>query len=160
VKQIVSMASGVPVSEFSGGNQANTYVENYGLNTIEIPSAVRGIKANLQDVLSKYKEVAGSEAFAKASSIWPTFGALQRSLKTPEAVKKHADLDVTWSAGIGNWARIPWVAIFDHNAHEGKVMGGGKVIHLANCDTRGRSRYIQTRARSLAKFTGLFCSFC
>lgn len=112
VKQIVSMATGVPVKEFSG-SQANAYVEKYGLTTIEIPSAVRGIKTNLQAVLSKYKEVIESEAFGKESSIWPIFGALQRSLKTPEVVKKHADFDVTWSAGVGNWARIPWVAIFD-----------------------------------------------
>lgn len=29
VKQIVSTATGVPVKEFSGGNQANAYVEKY-----------------------------------------------------------------------------------------------------------------------------------
>src|SRR5215470_5497861 len=89
VKQIVSMATGVPVGEFSGGNQANGYVEKYGLTTIEIRPAVRGIKTNLQAVLSSYKEVIGTEPFGKGSSIWPIFRALQRSLKTPEVVQKH-----------------------------------------------------------------------
>jgi hypothetical protein len=61
----------------------------------------------------KYRDVVETEPFGKGSSVWPIFGALQRSLQTQEAVKKHADLDVTWSAGLGNWARIPWIAVFD-----------------------------------------------
>jgi MoxR-like ATPase len=123
VKQIVSMATGVPVSGFSGGDQANGYVEKYGLTTVEIRPPVRGIRTNLQAVLSKYKEVVGSEPFGKESSIWPIFGALQRSLKALEVVKKHPDLDITWSAGQGNWARIPWIAIL--NRYETKTTQTG-----------------------------------
>jgi hypothetical protein len=33
VKQIVSMATGFPVGQFSGGDQANGFVEKYGFNS-------------------------------------------------------------------------------------------------------------------------------
>jgi hypothetical protein len=86
VKQIVSMATGVPVGQFSGGDQANDFVKGYGFEPIEIPSRVRGIKANLDLVLSQYVSVTQKEPFGSASSIWPA-----------------------WSVGLGNWAKVPYI---------------------------------------------------
>jgi MoxR-like ATPase len=37
VKKVVSLATGTPVTEFSGGDQANAYVEKRGFKVIELP---------------------------------------------------------------------------------------------------------------------------
>jgi len=41
VKQIVSLATGIPVATFHGGDQANGYVEARGFNVVEIPPEER-----------------------------------------------------------------------------------------------------------------------
>jgi 5-methylcytosine-specific restriction enzyme A len=69
VKKIVSLATGMDVDEFSGGLQANGYVERLGFRVIEIPPAVRGIKTNLDEILNSYRRVSEQEPFGTKSSI-------------------------------------------------------------------------------------------
>jgi 5-methylcytosine-specific restriction enzyme B len=113
VKKVVSLATGMPVSQFSGGDQANGYIEGYGLKAVEINPQTAGIKQCIDQILVEYLKAAKEEDFGRASSVWPTFKLLQQALSASEPVKKHPNISVEWSAGLGNWARIPWVAFLD-----------------------------------------------
>jgi hypothetical protein len=73
VKKIVSLATNVPVDQFSGGQQANSYVEELGLKVIEIPPAVRGIKTNFDRILAEHKN-ASLEPLTGSSTIRSTSG--------------------------------------------------------------------------------------
>jgi 5-methylcytosine-specific restriction protein A len=52
IKKLISIATGMPVGQFSGGDQANSYIEGYGFKALEINSGVPGIKKSLGLILA------------------------------------------------------------------------------------------------------------
>src|SRR5262245_52172778 len=47
VKRIVSLAAGIPVSQFNGGEEANSYVESKGFKVVPLASIRVGVKVRL-----------------------------------------------------------------------------------------------------------------
>jgi 5-methylcytosine-specific restriction protein B len=71
------------------------------------------LKASFEEILSSYP---GARQTASFSSEHPMYGIFQRATQliagSPE-VNSNAHLKVKFSAGQGNWARVPWIAVMD-----------------------------------------------
>jgi 5-methylcytosine-specific restriction protein B len=106
VKQIIRMATGF--RDFTGGDEANSYLRARGFHVTEL----NAIRDGLDEVLNGYVQAKAGE-FGKASPMWEVFNRLTRAINSSAPVAKSSTLDVTWGAGQGQWARIPWVAVLD-----------------------------------------------
>jgi 5-methylcytosine-specific restriction protein B len=116
VKQIVSMATGTERTSFSGGPEANGYLAKRGIPVVRLRADDRGegsLRSELETVLATYKD-ARTEQFGKQHPMWATFDRLQDLLQASAPVRARGDLAVGWSAGMGNWARVPWISFLDH----------------------------------------------
>lgn len=78
--------------------------------TTESPPALR---AGLETVLARYEEARSGEPFGREHPLWETFRALRDEVARLPAVTSRPTLEVGWSAGGGQWARVPWVALLD-----------------------------------------------
>jgi hypothetical protein len=71
---------------------------------------------HLESILSKYlaarKEGWGGP-FGKDHPIWGEFQKAADLIESMEPVVRRPSLKVGWSAGQGNWARVPWIALLD-----------------------------------------------
>ena len=57
VKQIISLATGTPVAHFSGGNEANSYLENLGFNITSLPGRKDApLRTAFELILANYQE--------------------------------------------------------------------------------------------------------
>jgi hypothetical protein len=137
VKQIISLASGAPVSAFSGGPEANTYLERRGFTVIELPGRGENrLQAALEKILSIYKERSSQPFGSAENDLRPAFEALQASIQALPAVKASPTLRVTWSIGKGNWARVPWLAVLD-SRETNTTQRGVYVVFLFREDMTG-----------------------
>jgi len=122
VKQIISLATGAPVSDFSGGNEANGYLTARDFSIVQLShGADDELRHNFEAILTGYVK-ARSEPFT-AHPIRTQFTELQKSLQSSKVVKKRAGLKVSWSAGMGNWARVPWIAFLDSRETQSTQQG-------------------------------------
>ena len=64
-------------------------------------------------MLAEYGEARRSQAFGKAAPVWRRFEDLGVAFRMALPVTERPTLRVQWSAGQGNWARVPWVAFLD-----------------------------------------------
>ena len=115
VKQIISMASGSSVSEFSGGAEANGYIRTrgFGVRALrEQESNTETIQKGLETILRRYVKSRTSEAFG-GNELAATFRSLQDALANSQPVLRRPTVSVSWAMGKGNWAKIPWVAFLD-----------------------------------------------
>jgi hypothetical protein len=114
VKQIIRMATGV--TNFSGGDEANNYVAKRGLSvaTLEGETEVNSlsIRHGLEEILARYTSARANERVG-GHGLQSTFKELSDAIAATGAVGKRPDLVVKPSRGLGNWAAIPWVAVFD-----------------------------------------------
>jgi 5-methylcytosine-specific restriction protein B len=121
VKQIISMATGNPVSDFHGGGEANRYMTNAGFavaslraEPAEPATNTKSIKSQLDDLLASYVKVRTTQPFNAQNTIAKMFDALRDSLANCEALKKHAHVNIKTSYGKGNWASVPWISFLDY----------------------------------------------
>jgi hypothetical protein len=78
------------------------------------PGAPSGaIRTGLETVLFRYEQARAAEAFGRDHPLWDTFLVLRDALARLPAVAGRPSLRVSWSAGGGRWARVPWVALLD-----------------------------------------------
>ena len=74
------------------------------------------LSQHLETILRTYlparKEGKGGP-FGKDHPIWDEFQKAEDVLKSIEPVAHRPSLKVKWSAGQGNWARVPWIALLD-----------------------------------------------
>src|SRR5215212_3704651 len=66
VKQIISMATGEPKTSFSGGYEANSYVNKRGLSTVPLESEKANglnIRDDLEEILAHYATARANEPF-------------------------------------------------------------------------------------------------
>src|SRR5262245_15247561 len=77
VKKMISLATGVPLSDFSGGKESNTFVRDRGFTVISlhgmpnVDGAVAApLREGLQRLLMTYLRAKEAEEFGTRSSIW------------------------------------------------------------------------------------------
>jgi hypothetical protein len=83
--------------------------------TVGSPSPIDApaIRDALEQVLAEYAEARRSEPFGRESRIWGLWEQLGQAFRATAPVTSRPTLKVQWSAGQGNWARVPWVAFLD-----------------------------------------------
>lgn len=116
-KYVISVASKLatgrelPPNEFSGGEETNAFLKRLGFEVV--PRERRSIQQNLEQILTRYASARSSEPIGKEHELWGVFEELQEEFSELEAVKSKPTLKVSWSAGQGVWAKVPWIAFLD-----------------------------------------------
>lgn len=116
-KYVISVAAKLatgrelPPNEFSGGEQTNSFLKRLGFEVV--PRERRSIRQNLEQILTRYAEARSSEPIGKEHELWGVFEELQEEFSELEVVKSKPTLKVSWSAGQGVWAKVPWIAFLD-----------------------------------------------
>ncbi len=67
----------------------------------------------LEEVLSQYCEARQNASFSGEHPIFAVLQRLTQSLAASKPIRSNPHLKVKASAGQGNWAKVPWVAIMD-----------------------------------------------
>lgn len=70
------------------------------------------IGESLESILRGYA-IARTEAFSGDHPIMAHFRNLEQALAANEEIRRRESLRIRWSAGRGNWAAIPWLAVLD-----------------------------------------------
>lgn len=106
--------------DFSGGDETRRAFERLGFQVRSMadgetdsadPTAL-GIRDGIEQILDEYGR-ARSGQFGSTAEVWATFEALNDAFSTSPPVISRPTLSARWSAGRGNWARIPWIAFLD-----------------------------------------------
>jgi MrcB-like, N-terminal domain/AAA domain (dynein-related subfamily) len=71
-----------------------------------------GIRAALERFMEMYPE-RRSRPFATDQELWAVLNGVQQRLKALLSVANRPTMQVTWSVGQGNWARVPWISFLD-----------------------------------------------
>jgi len=72
------------------------------------------LSEQIESLLSVYvpsRQNGAGGPFGKSHEVWTRFDELAQALRGLESVQKRPKIEVKWSAGQGNWARVPWVAL-------------------------------------------------
>jgi 5-methylcytosine-specific restriction protein B len=93
------------------------------------------IQLHLERILRGYSQ-ATAEPFNTSHPIWSDFLALKQELEQSEAMRQRSDLAVRASAGQGNWAKVPWIAVFDRRETQ-TIRDGVYVVYLFRQDSSG-----------------------
>jgi hypothetical protein len=94
------------------------------------------IQDSLELILATYAEARATESFGSGSELWDVFTDLKEALSTCPSVRRRPDLRVTWSAGKGNWAKVPWVTVLDERETR-TTQGGVYCVYLFRQDMSG-----------------------
>jgi hypothetical protein len=106
--------------DFSGGDETRRTLERLGFEVISTADGNRGshdppalsIRDGVQHLLDDYL-IARAGHFGSTAEVWGTFESLNEALDTSPPVSSRPTVSARWSAGRGNWARIPWFAFLD-----------------------------------------------
>ena len=112
-KKIISLATGAPVSSFSGGIESNDYLKKRDLAVVRIKKDVDPISEGLEDVLANYVAARARHKFSKEHSVAQLLRRLEALLRNSSPIKSRPHLKVRASYGQGNWATVPWIAFLD-----------------------------------------------
>jgi hypothetical protein len=106
--------------DFSGGDETTRVLERLGFQVRSLadggsstdvsPSA--SLQAGIEQVLAEYG-AARAGRFGSDAAIWATFEGLNETFNTSPPVVSRPTVSVNWSAGRGNWARVPWISFLD-----------------------------------------------
>ncbi|MGI6436153.1 MAG: MrcB family domain-containing protein [Syntrophomonadaceae bacterium] len=159
VKQIISMATGQPVSSFSGGDEANNYLIKKGfkiltLADIQETEPIKGLGENFKIILKDYVSARLGEPFSSKHPIWQVFKDIEDKISNNWDMP--AIVTLRWSVGQGNWAKVPWIAFMDKSKTD-SIQKGIYVAHLFCqdmqglylCLMQGVTEIIQTMGREL-----------
>ena len=75
--------------------------------------AAVSVREQMERILVGYAEARAGEPFGEEHPLWGVFKSLRQLLSELPAVREHPSLRVSWSAGFGSWAKVPWVALLD-----------------------------------------------
>jgi len=98
-------------NEFSGGEETNAFLRRLGFDGL--PPERRSIQQNLERILSRYTSARSSEPIGQEHDVWGIFEDLHEEFSELQAVESEPTLKVSWSAGQGVWAKVPWIAFLD-----------------------------------------------
>lgn len=106
--------------EFSGGSQTTRVLRPLGFDIQAVSGGSTGTGASsgtiarlLEQILAEYEDARQQQPFGRESPIWRQFEELTSLLNASDAVASRSTLSASWSAGRGNWARVPWIAFLD-----------------------------------------------
>ncbi len=109
----LASAPDVPVSTGALSNQTNPLVlAALGDEQAEAPTPPGEIRAILEEILQGYG-AARTVPFSGAHPIHAAFKALTDLVAASAPVRNRPHLRVKYSAGQGNWASVPWLALMD-----------------------------------------------
>lgn len=135
VKKVISLATGTPVSDFSGGREANGFVEKRDLRVIQLRHGFEGFRSQLDAILREYNDPDRGD-FGKANPLWKRFEEAASTLKSSPAVAPRESLRVRPSVGRGVWANVPWIALLDERETT-SIQHGVYVVYLFREDMSG-----------------------
>lgn len=157
VKQILSLATGEPVSSFNDDDEANNYLIDKGfkirtLSDEQDLKLIKGLSENLGIILKSYVSARLSDPFSSNHQVWQTFMDIEEEINNNENIPNNIML--RWGVGQGNWAKVPWIAFIDENKGD-SIQKGTYVAYLFCqdmqglylCLTQGVSEIIQTVGR-------------
>ncbi len=96
----------------------------------------------LEEVLETYLSTRQSEPFGKTDEdgqkrrIWRLFEEITSEMEGSSALSQRPHVQVKWSVGQGNWARVPWIAFLDKRETE-TTREGVYVVYLFRQDMSG-----------------------
>ena len=70
------------------------------------------LRAGIQRILDDYGS-ARSGPFGSVAEIWTVFDEVNETFDTSSPVASRPTVSSRWSAGRGNWSRIPWISFLD-----------------------------------------------
>ncbi|MEQ1907039.1 MAG: DUF3578 domain-containing protein, partial [Pirellulaceae bacterium] len=118
VKHIIHSATNLPKADFPGGAESNNFVVARGFEVIPLQKTKNdSIQESLAYILRNYDEIS-SRPFAKHEDLWAAFETAKRFLQSLPAFVNTPTLKVKWSAGLGNWSTVPWIAVLDERETE------------------------------------------
>jgi MoxR-like ATPase len=107
-------------ADFSGGTKTTSVLQSLGFEiqavsggTTEETASGGTISSSLEQILAGYDSARVSQPFGRQSQMWRTFEELTSLLNSSAAVASRTTLRATFSAGIGNWSLVPWIAVLD-----------------------------------------------
>jgi hypothetical protein len=71
------------------------------------------LSADLEAVMGGYAEARRTETFGRRSAMYQRFQGLQEAFAKTASLRRRPSLKVAASAGIGNWAAVPWIGFLD-----------------------------------------------
>lgn len=126
-KRIISLATGVSLSDFSGGTETNDALSNAGFEIVvlEHPAEeeTHSIRESLSQVLGTYLQSRTKEKFGTQSSVWPHFKKLEQNITQFLNTLGQPDLFCYFGAGQGQFASVPWVGILDKRETDNSKRG-------------------------------------
>ena len=66
----------------------------------------------LEQSLVEHQSGRSEGNFGTSHPVWKTFTKLKKAIESLSVLRSRPSLRVEWSVGKGNWARVPWLAIF------------------------------------------------
>ena len=110
-KKIISLATGVPVREFSGGPETNSYLESLGYRVGKLRDIALSDAFEL--ILDRYREAKANQSFGGNHEIRELFTHARKTIEQTPGISGQKSLHVVASYGKGNWATIPWISVLD-----------------------------------------------
>ena len=105
--------------DFSGGDETRRVLERLGFTVRSIADGAQnkdlpnlGLRDGIEQVLSEYGS-ARSGQFGSNAEVWDTFERLRDAFNMSPPVAARPTVSAVWSAGRGNWARVPWISFLD-----------------------------------------------
>lgn len=136
VKQIIHMATGGSKSEFTGGRESNTYLAERGFEVTELNrNGKPSLQSSFEAILTSYRETQRGP-YRRDPVLWGHFESIQDRLKELSAIRNRDRLKVSWSAGRGNWAQVPWIVLLDERESTSSQKGI-YCVFLFRADTSG-----------------------
>jgi 5-methylcytosine-specific restriction enzyme B len=98
---------------FSGGAETTRALRGAGFKVVQLGGDDSGAAQEaLEEILRNY-HASRQGPFGSEAPVWHDFETLRSALETAPPVTKRHTVKAGWSAGRGNWARVPWVAFLD-----------------------------------------------
>lgn len=143
VKKIISLATNTPVNSFSGGSEANRYMTNMGFTVVRLREDgengepnIKYLRDGFNFILKEYLNARAGGKFGKKHPIWAAFSDIQKILEANDYIKQSPFLKVSWSVGMGNWAKIPWISFLD-SRETSTTQSGVYCVYLFRQDMSG-----------------------
>lgn len=126
-KKIIAMATGSPVSSFTGGPETNQYLEQRGFQVRRLRDL--SLRDLFNQILERYQSLRKTQAFAGNEEARELFGEARALLQAWINSAGLTDLLVVASYGKGNWAQVPWIAVLDQRETK-TTQNGTYVVYL------------------------------
>ena len=107
-----------------------------GINMENQNASSNSLQSLLQDILENFQTARENEPFGANNSIWQKFEEFVQLLRQTETIRSYPTINIKWSVGMGNWARVPWIAFLD-NRETNSTQSGIYGVYLFREDMSG-----------------------